>query len=42
MNKIIPVNTKEYTLQERVEACGEGDRRGQVFSKRGRKVFWRH
>lgn len=42
MNEIIPVNIKEYTPQECVEECGEGDRGGQVFSKRGRKVFWRH
>jgi hypothetical protein len=42
MSNIIPAITRGYTPQERIEECGKGDKRDQVFCKRGRKVFWRH
>lgn len=42
MSKIVPVITWGYIPQEHVEKCGKGDRRGQVFCKRDREVFWRH
>jgi hypothetical protein len=42
MSNIIPVITKGFTPQERIEKYGKGGRRGQVFCKGDREVFWRN